>query len=96
MFPEVFMHDESIEPITCSIKTGERLSGLGRTEIFGLIGEKKVEARKAGRRTLLVVASLRNYLLQLPAYDREQQARKVQAAVEGRQARRRNHRHPTE
>jgi hypothetical protein len=84
------MHVESTtEPISCSIAEGQRISGLGRTEIFGLIRDGKVEARKHGRRTLLIVASLRDYLLNLPTLDHADRAAKVRRAVEGRQARRR-------
>jgi hypothetical protein len=88
--------DDSIQPIAGSIATAQRASGLGRTKIYELIGEGKVEAVKAGDRTLVIMESLRDYLRALPAYERERQAGKVQAAVEARQARRRNHRHPTE
>jgi excisionase family DNA binding protein len=88
--------DESIQPIAGSIATAARVSGLGRTTIYRLIGEGRVEAVKAGGRTLVIMASLRAYLHKLPAYERETQAGKVQAAVEGRQARRRSNQLRTE
>lgn len=41
--------------------------GHGRTKIYELIGEGKIEAVKAGRRTLLKTESLRRYAESLPS-----------------------------
>jgi hypothetical protein len=83
------MHTEIAEPIAAGMDDAERLSGIGRTELYELIKQGKIEARKHGRRTLIVVASLRNYLNSLPPYDPRVAAAKLRRAVEGRQAMRR-------
>ena len=53
---------ELAEPIATGIPEAERLLGMKRTELYGLIGEGKIEARKQGQRTLILVDSLRGYL----------------------------------
>ncbi|MDX0513332.1 helix-turn-helix domain-containing protein [Sinorhizobium medicae] len=42
------------------------LSGLGRTFIYKLFNERKLTPRKAGKRTLILVAELESYLKNLP------------------------------
>jgi excisionase family DNA binding protein len=69
--------DDEIQPIAASIETATQLSGLGRTTIYQLINEGKIEARKAGDRTLVLTDSLRAYLRALPAYHPKIQAAKV-------------------
>jgi excisionase family DNA binding protein len=49
-------------PIAVTIKEGTRLTGMSRTRIYELIGQYRLEAVKTGRRTLLRVASLENYM----------------------------------
>lgn len=41
--------------------------GIGRTRLYELIGEKKLDARKDGRRTLITGESARNWKASLPA-----------------------------
>jgi excisionase family DNA binding protein len=57
---EVLMH---------TIAGATKVSGLGRTTIYELIGAGKIEARKAGGRTLIPADSLRSFLANLPAAD---------------------------
>jgi len=45
-------------PLAVTIKEGARLIGMSRTRIYELIGENRLEAVKAGRRTLLRMTSL--------------------------------------
>jgi Helix-turn-helix domain len=80
---------ELAEPIAAGLEEAERLSGIGRSELYGLIAKGEVKAVKRGRRTLIIISSLREYLHSLPAYDRETQAATVQRAVEGRRVGRR-------
>jgi excisionase family DNA binding protein len=87
-----FKTDDEIQPIAASIETATHLSGLGRTTIYRLINEGKIEAVKAGDRTLVLTDSLRAYLRQLPVYRPEIQTQNTQAPVAGRQARRRGKR----
>ena len=55
--------------ISLTIADATRLSGIGRTSLYELIGAKKLDARKAGNRTLITAESLRNYVASLPAAD---------------------------
>jgi excisionase family DNA binding protein len=57
------------EVIAHTIDGAVKASGLGRTKIYELIGAKKLEARKSGKRTLIMADSLRSYLASLPVAD---------------------------
>ena len=54
------------EVIAHTIADAAKVSGLGRTSLYELIGAGKIEARKAGNRTLIPAESLRAYLASLP------------------------------
>lgn len=47
------------EPLAYTVKEACRLSTLGRTRIYQLIAEGKLEARKIGGRTIIPAESLR-------------------------------------
>ena len=49
----------ALEPLAYSIREACRISSLGRTRLYQLIGEGRLEARKIGKRTLIPAASLR-------------------------------------
>jgi excisionase family DNA binding protein len=51
-----------VEPITASINDTARALGLGRTSIYALIREGRLETVKLGRRTLVRIASIRRLL----------------------------------
>ncbi|WP_397415468.1 helix-turn-helix domain-containing protein [Phenylobacterium sp.] len=51
-----------MEPITASINDTARAVGLGRTSIYALIREGRLETVKLGRRTLVRIASIRRLL----------------------------------
>ena len=55
--------------ISLTIAYAARLSGIGRTTLYELIGAKRLDARKCGNRTLITGESLRNYIENLPAAD---------------------------
>lgn len=57
------------EVLAHTIADATKISGLGRTTIYEAIGTGKLEARKAGNRTLIVAASLRSFLDTLPVAD---------------------------
>lgn len=48
-----------MEIITTSIKDAAKALGLGRTSIYALIKEGKLESFKLGRRTLIKAESIR-------------------------------------
>ncbi len=50
-----------------TIPDAARASGLGRTKLYGLIGSGEIQARKCGKRTLVMTGSLHDYLDKLPA-----------------------------
>ncbi len=49
----------TIEPLAYSVSEACRVSSLGRTRLYQLIGEGRLEVRKIGKRTLIPAASLR-------------------------------------
>jgi excisionase family DNA binding protein len=54
------MNDESnVEPMTVTIQTAVRLSGLGRTKLYELMSKKEIESVRIGTRRLIVFASLK-------------------------------------
>jgi hypothetical protein len=56
-----------VEPLTLSIADAVRWSGICRSELYVLIGAGKLKALKSGRKTLVVAASLREHVENLPA-----------------------------
>lgn len=47
------------EPLAYSVADACRVSSIGRTRLYQLIGEGRLQARKIGKRTLIPAASLR-------------------------------------
>jgi hypothetical protein len=54
------LSDEShvAKPLTVTVATARKLSGLGNTTLWGLIKERKLDTVHVGRRTLIVYRSL--------------------------------------
>lgn len=50
---------QPLEPLAYSIAEACRVSSLGRTRVYQLINEGKLQVRKIGKRTLIPAASLR-------------------------------------
>lgn len=50
------------EPLAYTIHDACRISSIGRTRLYELIKEGKLEARKVGKRTLVMAASLRRLI----------------------------------
>jgi len=51
-----------LEPLTVTVKETERLTGLGTTTIYKLIGAKELQTVKIGARTLIVYSSIKKLL----------------------------------
>lgn len=54
------------EALTYTVPTTRRITGLGNTKIYDLIGSGALRAMKCGGRTLICARSLRAYLDNLP------------------------------
>jgi len=57
---------ELAPPLAVTIREAVRISGMSRTRIYELIRARRLEAIKAGRRTLILMQSLAAYLASLP------------------------------
>ena len=53
--------------ISVTIPEATELSGLGRSSIYKLFKEGKLTPRKAGKRTLVLVEELEDYIRSLPS-----------------------------
>jgi excisionase family DNA binding protein len=53
-------------PLAVSIAEAVRMVGIGRTSLYAAIAAGKLRTRKAGRRTLVETAELRQFLANLP------------------------------
>ncbi len=65
--------------ILCSIPEAASMIGRGATFIFGAIADGKIEAVKSGKRTLVVVDSLRAYAASLPRREPDNRERRRRA-----------------
>lgn len=50
------------EPVTVTVDEAKRLSGLGTTTIYALLGEGRLQSTTIGRRRLISYASLKTLL----------------------------------
>ena len=55
-----------MDKLAFTIDDAVNASGLARSRIYELVGTGHLEARKAGRRTLITGESLRQYIASLP------------------------------
>jgi excisionase family DNA binding protein len=56
------MTDTPLEPISITVPTALKLSGLGRTKLYELIASKQIRAVRVGARRLVDFASLKAFL----------------------------------
>jgi excisionase family DNA binding protein len=54
--------EASQNPISVSVRTATRLSGLGRTRLYDAIGSGEIASVRIGRRRLISFESLRRFL----------------------------------
>jgi excisionase family DNA binding protein len=50
-----------------SIEQAAKLSGIGRTRLYQEISDGRLEARKAGKRTLITRTALERFIASLPS-----------------------------
>jgi excisionase family DNA binding protein len=55
-----------VEPLCLSVKDAASYIGLSKSRLYELIGDKTIEARKLGARTVVPVAALRAYVENSP------------------------------
>jgi hypothetical protein len=59
---QITQHDRAdsagSKPLTVTVATAKKISGLGNTAVWGLIKQGKLEAVRVGRRTLVTFRSL--------------------------------------
>lgn len=56
--PRTALSRDSLKPITVTVAEAKRLSGLGHTKLWELIGSGVLETVRVGRRRLVIYASL--------------------------------------
>lgn len=57
----------NLDALSFTIVGAARASGLSRSRIYELVAKGRLDARKAGRQTLITATSLQNYLETLPS-----------------------------
>jgi len=73
----IIAHDSAsgfVRPITVTIAHAREITGLGNTTLWKLIGEKKLQTVRVGRRRLVLYDSLRALLA--PSSDSRPQSRR--------------------
>ena len=55
------------QPLAYTIEEAVAASGLGRTKLYEYIKQKRLKAKKSGKRTLILAADLVEFLASLPA-----------------------------
>lgn len=55
-----------MQKIAVTLREATALSGIGRSSLYKLFAARKLTPRKAGKRTLIIVAELENYIKSLP------------------------------
>ena len=65
--------------IACPITTACRVAGLGRTTIYELLAEGEISAIKVGRRTLVKLGSLQEFLARQPDFKSQRQRQNAEA-----------------
>jgi excisionase family DNA binding protein len=56
------VNSDYLDPVTISVPTALKLSGLGRTKLYELITSKQIRSVRVGARRLIDFASLKAFL----------------------------------
>jgi excisionase family DNA binding protein len=62
----IVREDPNIQPKALSIEHACRVSGLGKTKLYELIAAGTLKSRKVGRRRLILLTDLNEFLQSLP------------------------------
>ena len=54
--------------ITVDVKDAARITGLSRSKIYELVQNNQIVAKKLGRRTLIEMSVLKDYISSLPTF----------------------------
>ena len=52
--------------ISVTIREAVQLTGIGRSSLYELFREGKIQPRKSGKRTLIILEELKRYIESLP------------------------------
>jgi excisionase family DNA binding protein len=63
---DLTLKEQGIEPALLSLSASAEYLGLSRDTLYRLIGAGRLTALKHGKKTLVTVASLRDYAASLP------------------------------
>lgn len=55
-------------PIAVTVDDAVKISGMSRSALYVALKRGEIAAKKAGGRTIILVADLKSYLVSLPAY----------------------------
>jgi excisionase family DNA binding protein len=66
MVPKPKLEAAGVSPRLLTIRQTTQIAGLGRTTLYRLISEGAIRPVKVGRRTLVIVAELDEWLVSLP------------------------------
>lgn len=58
-------------PIAITVPEAVRLTGMSRSALYDALKQHKIKAKKAGRRTLFLLADLEAFMGSLPGYEPE-------------------------
>lgn len=64
----------TLAPITVDPKTAAKMIGVGIVTLYSLLASGRIPAAKLGKRTLIRVSDIDNFLNELPSYKSERAA----------------------
>jgi hypothetical protein len=68
MHPNEHASERQLDPLYVSIAEATRITGLSTVTIYRLVAAEKLVCIKAGAKSLVEMASIKNYLSSLPRF----------------------------
>ncbi len=59
------------QPLCVTLRQASEMTGLGKTTLYELFKERKLSRRKVGRRSVILMSELSEFINSLPAAERE-------------------------